>query len=365
MRKILLVSLQKFGGGAIDTLGLSNGLCVNKIFHYLIISRDNELAEGFIDNEFRKVFKIKTFKSSFLDFFIQTFLFLKFLIIFRILFQIKPDIVLTTHFHPWIIFIFISKIFLKYKIFYGVHDNPFDPKEEGPPFSTFLERVFVKHSDVIITYSKFIKEDIKKYLPNKRIEIVYLGNYKDLFPNFRKSININKKNLTLLFLGRVLPYKGLDILIKAIEILKGKGLKIQTIIAGRGELDKESFEKIKKFEIDFENRWLSNDELLSFLEKGDILIMPYKKGTQSGVISLALAYGIPVIATKVGSFGEFIKDGVNGFLVNPNNPEALAEKIEKIYFDRKILLDMSTKASKIAEKFSWENTVKDLIKLLG
>lgn len=365
MKNLLVISLQKFGGGAIDTLGLSNGLCANKFFHYLIISQDNELADRFTDNEYRKVFKIKTFKSSLLDFLVQTFIFSRFSKLLKILYQIKPKAVLTTHFHPWLIFIFFSRFFLKYKIFYAVHDNPFDPKEEGPPFATFLEGIFVKYSDIVITYSKFIREDIKKYLSNKKIETVYLGSYKELFPDFRKSPEINKESLTILFFGRILPYKGIDVLIKALEILQEKGLKIETIIAGRGELDKESLEKIKRLGIEFKNEWTSNDELLSLLEKSDVLILPYKKGTQSGVISLGLAYGIPIIATKVGSFGEFIEDGFNGFLVKPNDPNDLAQKLEKIYFDREILLEMNDNALKFGEKFSWANTTKELIKLLN
>ncbi len=363
-KKVLIISLQKFGGGAIDTLGLSNGLCVNKLFHCLIISQDNELVDRFIDNEYRKVFKIKTSKSSLLDFLVQTFIFFKFLKLLKILYQIKPKVVLTTHFHPWLIFIFFLRFFLKYKIFYAVHDNPFDPKEGGPPFAIFLEKIFVKYSDIVITYSKFIKEDVSKYLTNKKIEVVYLGSYKELFPDFRKSFEINKESLVILFFGRILPYKGIDVLIDALEALQEKGLKIETIIAGRGELDKESLEKIKRLGIEFKNQWISNDELLSLLKKSDVLILPYKKGTQSGVVSISLAYGIPIIATKVGSFEEFIEDGYNGFLVRPNEPRDLAQKLEKIYSDRKILLEMSTNALKFGEKFSWNNTTKNLIKLL-
>ena len=122
MNKILLVSLQKYGGGAIDALEFSNGLIENKFFHYILISEGNELREKFIENEFRKVLIIKTFSSNYFSFFLNTFLFFKWIKLIKILFKIKPKIVHITHFHIWSIFIFLFRPFLRYKIFYAVHD---------------------------------------------------------------------------------------------------------------------------------------------------------------------------------------------------------------------------------------------------
>jgi len=71
--KILLISLQKFGGGALDSLEISNALVENKFFHYIVISNKNELKNEFKDNEFRKVFLIETFESNIKSFLINTF----------------------------------------------------------------------------------------------------------------------------------------------------------------------------------------------------------------------------------------------------------------------------------------------------
>lgn len=364
MKKILLISLQKYGGGAIDSLSLSNALCSNKFFHYLAISKYNELENKFVDNKFRKIFKIETFKSSILSFIFQTFVFLKFFKLILILFKIKPDIIFITHPHLWSIFIFVFKKILKYKILYGLHDNPFNSKEKYNILMNFLNKIFLNYADNIIVYSKFMMDSIKKYLPFKNILVLPLGIYKDLFPNFKKYFNLNKKYLTILFLGRILPYKGIDVLIEAFEILKSKNIKFEATIAGKGNLDKNNLKKIKQFNIQFKNYWLSNKELLELLEKTDILIMPYKKATQSGIISIALAYGIPVVATKVGSFGEYIEDGISGFLIEPNNKYDLAQKIEQIYLNRNILLEIQKNIFKINKKFYWENSVKNLINLI-
>ncbi len=362
MNKILLVSLQKYGGGAIDALEFSNGLIENKFFHYILISEGNELREKFIENEFRKVLIIKTFSSNYFSFFLNTFLFFKWIKLIKILFKIKPKIVHITHFHIWSIFIFLFRPFLRYKIFYAVHDNPFEPKEEPALFVNFFEKIFCKKADIVLVYSNFMKESLKKYLDNKKIYVLPLGIHSDLCPNLIKEYNLDKDLLNVLFFGRLEEYKGLDILIKAFEILKKEGFKINLTIAGRGNIGDELKNQIKELEIDFKNYWIPNEELCELIKKADILVAPYKKGTQSGIISTALAYGIPVIATNVGSFSEYIKDGKNGFLIKPD-PIELAERIKIFYKNRNLILEFSKESLKIGENFKWGKIAQKAIEI--
>ena len=361
MSKVLLVSLQKFGGGAIDSLEMSNALIENKFPHYILISEGNELKEKFIDSEYRKVFKIQTFASSYLSFLINTFFLLKWLKLIKILKKIKPKIIHVTHFHVWCLFLYLFKPILKYKIFYGVHDNPFEPKESPVFLMNFFEKVFVKKADLILAYSNFVKENLKKYLPNKKIEVLPLGIHRDLCSQLEKKFDLNKKFLEILFFGRLENYKGIDTLVKAYEILKKENLNVKLTIAGRGKLNENLENKIKELGINFKNYWLSNEELCQLIKECDVLVAPYKKATQSGIVSVALAYGIPVIATNVGSFKEYIKDGENGFLINVDDFLALAEKIKILYQNRSLILEMARKSKKIGENYQWSNIMKKAI----
>jgi glycosyltransferase involved in cell wall biosynthesis len=225
----------------------------------------------------------------------------------------------------------------------------------------FFEKFFVKKADLVLTYSNFVKENLKKYLPNKNIEVLPLGIHGELCPGLEKQFNLNKESLEILFFGRIEEYKGIDTLIKAYEVLKKENLNIKLIIAGKGEVDENLKNKINDLEIIFKNYWLSNEELCELIKECDILIAPYKKATQSGIISTALAYGIPVIATKVGSFEEYIEDGKNGFLINVDDFQALAEKIKIFYENRSLILDMAQKAKGMGEQYKWSNIMKKAI----
>ena len=355
--KVLLVSLQKFGGGAIDSLEMSNALIENKFPHYILISEGNELKEKFTDSEYRKVFKIPTFASSYLSFLINTFLLFKWINLIKIIVKVKPRIIHITHFHIWCIFLFLLKPIFKYKIFYAVHDNPFEPKEEPFIFLNFFEKIFIKKADLIITYSHFMKENLGKYI-RKKIEVLPLGIHSEICPGLEKKIDLNKNNLNVLFFGRLENYKGIDTLVKAFEILKKENLNIKLIIAGTGKLNNELVCKIKELGIVFKNYWIPNEELCQLIYECDIMVAPYKKATQSGIISTALAYGIPVIATKTGSFSEYIKEAVNGYLIDIDDYLSLAEKIKKFYYNRDLVLKMGKASKELGRDYNWSNIMK-------
>jgi glycosyltransferase involved in cell wall biosynthesis len=330
----------------------------NKFFHYILISEGNELNDKFTDSEYRKVIKIKTFASNYFSFLINTFLLFRWIKLIQVLRKIKPDIIHITHFHIWCIFVYIIRPFFKYKIFYGVHDNPFEPKEETVFLMNFSEKFFVKKADLVLTYSNFMKESIKKHVSNKTIEVLPLGIYGNLCPKFEKKFNLNKESLDVLFFGRLESYKGIDILVRAYEILKKENLKINLIIAGRGKINRDLENKINELDIIFKNCWISNEELCKLIKECDILVAPYKKASQSGIISTALAYGIPIIATNVGSFNEYVKSEENGFLIEIDDYLDLAEKIKIFYRNRDLILKMGEKSKEIGEKYKWSNIMK-------
>jgi starch synthase len=363
MPKVLLLSLQKFGGGAIDSLEMSNALMENKFFYYILISEGNELSDKFTDSDYRKVIKIKTFASNYLSFLVNTLLLFRWISVIQILRKIKPDIVHITHFHIWCFFVYLLRPIFKYKIFYGVYDNPYEPKEEPVFLMNFFEKFFVKKADLILTYSNFMKESIKKYVSNKTIEVLPLGIHSDLCPKLEKKFNPNKESLDVLFFGRLENYKGIDTLVRAYEILKKENLKIKLTIAGRGKIDKDLENKINELSIIFKNYWISNEELCQLIENCDVLVAPYKNATQSGVVSVSLAYGVPIIATNVGSFSEYIKDGVNGFLIDVDDYLTLAEKIKVFYQNRWLVVEMAKKAKEIGELYKWNSIMKKAIRL--
>ena len=139
---------------------------------------------------------------------------------------------------------------------------------------------------------------------------------------------------SLLFFGRMEEYKGLGVFVDAVSRLKSKGLRVTGVVAGQGpDLSRYSalMKRAECFEV--HDRYIASLELTEYFNRARAVILPYLEGTQSGVAAMALGFGRPVVASAVGSIPELVRDGVNGLLVPPADPEALAGCIEKLVCD--------------------------------
>jgi len=128
----------------------------------------------------------------------------------------------------------------------------------------------------------------------------------------------------LLFFGRLLPYKGLDVLLEALDRLDPGAFEL--VVAGEGDV---SGHNLSRPNIRVENRFIADEELARFFGEADLVVLPYHTASQSGVAHLAFAFGKPVIATRVGALAEVVNEGVDGLLVPPGEPAALAAAIRQ------------------------------------
>ncbi|MEM2772653.1 MAG: glycosyltransferase family 4 protein [Candidatus Pacearchaeota archaeon] len=361
MNKLLLISLQKYGGGAIDALEISEALIKNKFFHYIVISKQNEMVDKFNNNEYRIVFKIETFKSSIISFLINTFLKLKFVSLIKIIINIKPNYIFFTHRHPWQVFVLILKPFLRFRIIYSCHDNPFDPKELENKINLYIDKLLTKKSDILVVYSNFMKNDIERFIKKETI-LVPLGPYSQL-GSFQKE-NFNTDKLVLGFWGRILPYKGVEILLKAFEYLKKDRLNLDLYILGKGEINEREKKLIEELDVKFINKWLSYEEIFEYIKKIDLMILPYTKATQSALISFCLAIHMPLIVSDAGGLKEFIDDGNTGFIFKSNDYNDLVQKIKIIYENKNLLKIFSENMKNYKSKFDWSQNIVKLIEVL-
>jgi glycosyltransferase involved in cell wall biosynthesis len=182
----------------------------------------------------------------------------------------------------------------------------------------------------------------------------------------RKKLNLNLSDRIILFFGNIAPYKGLEDLIKALIDLKDKIKNVKLIIGGPikkncGKYWTDIQQLIKKHDLDnyviTNISFIPNEEVEIFFKAADILALPYKFIYQSGPLFLAYNFGLPVIATDVGSFREDIVDGKTGYISKPDDPEDLAKTIEK-YFESDLFEDLEINRIKIQDyannKYSWE-----------
>ena len=362
--KVLIVSLQKRGGGAIDALGMSNGLCANGFHHTMLISLGNELTGEFTENEFRHVVRVPTYGTTMASFLGKTLALSRPLGLVREIKRIRPDIVHITHFQPWSLFIFWMKPFLRFRIAYAVHENPYTRKDvKNPWIMGFLERRFIHSADVVLAYSDFIKHQLARHIPETKIRVSYLGAYDTFCPGFKAAPVDPASDLKLLFFGRIKPFKGVDVLVHAMEICKKKGVKAHLTIAGEGGAEGGLVDenKVNEAGVTWMNGFVSDEEACRLLSAADALVVPYKEATQTSPGALALGCKMPVIATAVGGLSEQVVHGVNGLLARPNDAKDLAHAIEKLAKDKRLVAEFREGARRLYdEKFGWKVVAKKL-----
>jgi glycosyltransferase involved in cell wall biosynthesis len=178
-------------------------------------------------------------------------------------------------------------------------------------------------SRFILLSRSFIEKGKRLGISSDCIDVIPHGEF-SYYTRFRKVDSKGPKS-TILFFGRILPYKGLNILLDAFPLIKERIPEARLFIIGSGNLKpyKERLQNLH--DVIFVNRWIADDEVATFFQQADILVAPYIDASQSGVIPIAYAFKVPVIATRVGGLSEQVEDGKTGLLVNAGDATALAE----------------------------------------
>lgn len=126
-------------------------------------------------------------------------------------------------------------------------------------------------------------------------------------------------------LGRLLPYKGIDLLRDAWPLLHRRHPDARLLIAGEGDPEALAPGIGALPGVTLRPGWLGETEMLDLLGTADAAVLPYREASQSGVVPVALALGVPCIVTPVGGLGEQVADGVDGLVASAMTPEALAD----------------------------------------
>jgi glycosyltransferase involved in cell wall biosynthesis len=139
--------------------------------------------------------------------------------------------------------------------------------------------------------------------------------------------------LRLLCFGAVRPYKGVDLAREALARL-ARQVDARLVVAGRFWNGTETYQQTARRlgvagRVELRDAYVPNDEAGLLFAACDLVVLPYRAASQSGVAQLAYAYGKPVVATRVGGLPAAVTNGVDGLLCAPHDPEALAGAIRR------------------------------------
>lgn len=340
MSRIAVIYLGRRGGGPVYAYEMARGLIENGHHISLFISQYVENIGSWKALKADSIEVVKTY-TSLRSYFINTILFRmkEYGLLKEKYSSVAFDACYIPMGHPW------DSMFVNIcggpQLITTIHDPILHSSDRTVReyMSRIVSRTMVvgirkKTPDDVVILSNVFKEIVAKNykLSPEHIHVIPHGIF-----DFYKTVdsgkihNYPKGKTNYLFLGRICGYKGLDILAEAYRSLRQSFDDITLTIVGSGDFSKYRPLYAGQMDVTIINEWIPDDEIASYLKSKEevILVLPYKDGTQSGVISTAMSFGVPIVATDVGGLREQIQNDVTGYLCAPGDPEALAECMEK------------------------------------
>ena len=204
---------------------------------------------------------------------------------------------------------------------------------------TLLTKYFFSSIHRFVTMSEKVNQDLKTFTQKPSINIVHpiYDNFGDIISKeeARKHLDLPVNEKIILFFGFIRKYKGLDLLLEAMNKASIKEANIKLLIAGEFYDNKEEYESIiAKYNLTnsvyLRTQFIDNSEVKYYLCASDFVIQPYKHATQSGVTPLAYHFEKPMLVTNVGGLANLVPHLKVGIVTEPN-ADSIAAGIMKLY----------------------------------
>lgn len=227
------------------------------------------------------------------------------------------DVVISAMAHPWtpLIAPTLARAGLRYVPV--VHDALPHPGDPAPLMRWRLDRELAAASAAVVL-SETVAATIAARFPRLPLIRLPLGAH---LPFGAASV---EQRSDFLFFGRIRAYKGLDLLRDAWALVAAERPGATLRVVGDGKLDAVAPGLAALPGVTIEQRWVPDEEMAEVVGAAGTLVLPYREASQSGVLPIALALGVPAVATAVGGLGEQLRDGESGLQVAPE-PRALAD----------------------------------------
>jgi glycosyltransferase involved in cell wall biosynthesis len=228
------------------------------------------------------------------------------------------------------------------------------------PFRVFIIKFIYKYSDHIVCVSEKLRKELLSYTMND-INISVLPMGVELSDIESSNFTIEKSDINrpfrILFMGRLIKIKGVEILIRAVSLMNNVAL----YIAGDGNLKNELKELAKQLMVSVRfPGFISGNQKTDILKLCDVVVVPsieLKKGRSEGmpiVILEAFKHSKPVIGSNTGGIQDVIKHNVNGLIFESRNSTMLANQLKELQSDSNLLKLLGQEARKTAEYFDVE-----------
>ena len=240
---------------------------------------------------------------------------------------------------------------------------------EKRPGDFLFSKYFAGTIDKFIVMSSSVLEDMKKFTIKKPVVLaphpVY-DNYGEIISKDEacKYLNLDPLKKYLMFFGFIRDYKGLDLLLHAMNDEYLRKNDIKCIVAGEYYGNEEKYNalinelNIKDLLI-LKTDFIPDCEVKYYFCAVDLVVQPYKTATQSGISQLAYHFEKPMVVTDVGGLAEIVENGKAGYVVKPE-PEKINNAVIE-FFEKDKSLFFSDNLKKRKMEFSWRNFVMNIL----
>ena len=243
---------------------------------------------------------------------------------------------------------------------------------ERRPLDLLLTRWMLRNSDGYLVMSESVERDLARLKPGapaRRVPHPFYAQFdrgRWTRGSARAKLGLAADAEVAVFFGYVRRYKGLDTLLAAWPAVRARRPDATLVVAGEFYEDEAPLRAQAAAAGDsvrLLSRYVPDDEVEALFRAADVVVLPYRSATQSGVTHVAYALGVPVITTDVGGLAETVKPDETGLVVPPGDPAALADAIAR-YFERGFAPRLREGVQRVREAHSWDALATQTLELV-
>lgn len=291
------------------------------------------------------------------------------------LIKFKPDLIFAQAYSLWTLLALLLKPWGKWR-FIIIYDGS-SPNSDfrDSKFRSWFRRVMSRYADAFVANSYGARDYLIEGVGAKP-ESIFTRTYlvpdaQTLQQNLANSqpASLIRKHPAFLYVGRITPRKGLNVLLEACAILQSQGYQdYSLLVIGTGEQQAELEAFIKNHNLESQVEWIGWVEygnLGAYFQQADVFVFPTFEDIWGMVALEAMVFGKAVICSKWAGAAEMVSDGINGYIFDPYNPQELASAMCRFIDEPKLIESMGNQSQQLIEQTNPAVAAKSFIEVIS
>lgn len=237
------------------------------------------------------------------------------------------------------------------------HHDPSRHPGETSGVKEALTRWSIQKYDRVVAHGEALRQEMHEQgIPASKVKVIPHGDFGFL----RRYAEGTPEDPMILFFGRFVTYKGMDVLLEAQAYLDSRLGDYTLCLAGEGPLPQAKMGP----RVRLINRFITDQEVAKLFQQARVVVLPYLQASQSGILAIAFAFGKPVVVTDVGGLPEAVGYGKAGLVVPPGDPKALAEAIARLWHDPSLRTQLGNAGGALIERsIGWHHIARQHLEM--